>query len=374
MKLPFRTILVPLLCITAFSLLPINDAFACTTLAIKAEDGSVVCGRTMEWGSFDLHSRVAIVPRGHRYTAVTPDGKPGLSWETRYGMVGLDILRKDYLAEGMNERGLVASSLFHPGFAEYQPYDPASAEISMGVGYLVNYILSLFSGVDEVRDGLKAVRVVPVPEAALGGIPAPMHVMVTEASGRSIVIEYLQGVLTVFDNPLRVMTNAPSFDWHMTNVRNYLGFSAFPLPTRNIEGIRFAPLGAGSGLAGIPGDFTPPSRFVRAVVFSQLARKTPDGTEAVYEMFRILDGFNLPLGASEGSAEERARLQGMRSSTIWTSAADSRSLRLYFHTQHNRRVRMVDLSRIDFSSGGGIEHLPMDRKPEQDVEDLTPGS
>lgn len=364
----------PLLAVAAYSLLAPVSGFPCTTLAIQAEDGAVVCGRTMEWGTFDLRSRVAIVPRGHRYVARTPDQKPGLAWDTLYGVVGLDILEKDYLAEGLNEKGLVASSLFHPGYAEYQPYDPDKAETSMGVGYLVNYVLSRFATVEEVRAGLKDVRVVPVPEAALGGIPAPMHVMVTEPSGASIVVEYLKGELKVFDNPLRVMTNAPAFDWHMTNLRNYLGYSALPLPPRDIEGIRFAPLGAGSGLFGVPGDYTPPSRFVRAVIFSQVARKTPDGQEAAYEMLRILDSFNLPLGASADTAEDRARLKGMRSSTIWTSVADSRNLLLYFHTQHNRRVRMVDLKRIDFSSGGGIVHLRMDRSPSQDIEDLTPTS
>lgn len=50
---------------------------ACTGITLKAIDGSVVYGRTMEWGSFDLLSRVVIVPRGHRFTGLTPDQKPG---------------------------------------------------------------------------------------------------------------------------------------------------------------------------------------------------------------------------------------------------------------------------------------------------------
>lgn len=95
-----------------------------------------------------------------------------------------------------------------------------------------------------------------------------------------------------------MLTNAPSFDWHMTNLRNYINLSPVALPTKKIEELDFAPIGAGSGFLGTPGDYTPPSRFVRAVAYTQTARKTPDGEEAVYEVFRILDNFNLPLGSA----------------------------------------------------------------------------
>ena len=96
-----------------------GGAFACTTICLTATDGAVVCGRTMEWGTFDLNSRVAIVPRGHEFVAQTPDGKKGVTWQTRYGVVALDALDTDYLFDGVNEKGLVVTSLFHPGFAEY---------------------------------------------------------------------------------------------------------------------------------------------------------------------------------------------------------------------------------------------------------------
>jgi choloylglycine hydrolase len=134
--------------------------------------------------------------------------------------------------------------------------------------------------------------------------------------------------------------------------------------------IDFRPLGAGSGMIGLPGDFTPPSRFVRAVAFSATARPTADGGETVHEAFRILDNFNVPLGAAEGSGLTEATA-GMRSATLWTSAVDTRTLRLYYHTQHNRRVRMLDLAKIDFGALPGIVHIPLDREKAQDIEELT---
>src|SRR5271169_2287232 len=346
-----------------------QSVLACTGITLKAADGSIVFGRTLEWGSFDLKSRLAVIPRGYKYETHMPDGKAGLSWQGKYGVIGIDAVGKDVVVEGMNEKGLAVGLFYHPGFAEFQKYDPAQAAQSMGPTDVGQYLLTNFASVDEVRNGLAAVRVVPVVEPALG-FAAPVHFIVTEPSGKAVVIEFLEGVLKVFDAPLGVITNSPSYDWHQTNLRNYINLSPVALPGKKIEDLNFKPLGGGSGMIGLPGDFTPPSRFVRAVAFSKTARPTPTGDETIYEIFRVLDNFNVPLGASEGSGEDKT--QGMRSSTIWTSASDTNDKVFYYHTQHNRRVRMVDLKKIDFGSFGDIKRLPLDKVNAQDIEDVTP--
>ena len=350
-----------------------GTASACTGIVLMADDGAAVYGRTQEWGAFDLNSRLVVVPRGYELKGHTPDGKPGHRWKARYGVVALDATEQDYAIDGMNEKGLVVGTLYLPGFAEFQPYDPAQANISMGPLDLANFVLTQFATVDEVREGLKRIHVVPVPEPALGGIPAPVHLMVVDQSGETIVVQYLKGELKIFDNPLRVITNSPSFDWHMTNLRNYINLSAVALPAKKIEDLDFAPIGAGTGFLGIPGDYTPPSRFVRAVAYTQTARKTPDGDETVYEALRIMDNFNLPLGSAEGPDSDPELLKGMRSSTIWTIAADTRNLKYYYHTQHNRRLRMVDLKKIDFSPKKlEVKRYPLDKQKSQDIDDVTP--
>jgi len=347
-----------------------TPASACTGIRLTAEDGTTVYGRSMEWGTFDLNSRVAIIPRGYSFTGLTPDGYNGKQWKAKYGVVGLDMLEKDVLSDGMNERGLTAGLFYHPGFADYMEYDKGEANNTITAVDVISYIITQFSTIDEVRHGMQDVRLVAVVEEALG-IPVLAHWMVTEPSGKTIVIEYLDGELHIFDNPLGVITNAPAFDWHVTNLRNYLNLSAVALPTKSIELMDFSPIGAGSGMIGLPGDFTPPSRFVRAVAWTQTARPVPNSGEAVYELFRILDNFNLPLGAAEGSDSEHTDLAGMRSSTIWTTAWDLSAKTLYFHTQHNRRVRMVDVARLDFT-GESIRHIQLDENKQQDIKDLTP--
>jgi choloylglycine hydrolase len=348
-----------------------QPASACTSFALIAQDGALVYGRTMEWGAFDLKSRVVITPRGTAFTGTTPDGKPGLRWTGKLGFVGLDMVGQDYIGDGMNEAGLVVGVLYFPGFAQFQPYDPARASNALSSLQLAAWMLSQFSSVEQVRTELPKIVAVAIPIPELNNQPAPMHFAVMDASGKAIVIEYTKDGLRIFDNPLHVMTNAPTFDWHMTNLRQYVGLSAFGRPAQTIGGVTITPTGAGSGFIGLPGDFTPPSRFVRAVAFTQTARKTVDGPETVYEALRILDTFNVPLPVAGSPDIDPAQQTDMRSSTIWSSVADTRSLVYYYHTQNNRQVRRIDLKAIDFAAPG-VRRFPMERTRSQAYEDVTP--
>lgn len=94
-----------------------GPANACTGITLKAQDGAVVFGRTLEWGAFDLHSRLVIVPRGHAFKALMPDGNAGNTWTASYGAVGLDAVEKDFIVDGMNEKGLSVNVFYHPGYA-----------------------------------------------------------------------------------------------------------------------------------------------------------------------------------------------------------------------------------------------------------------
>lgn len=346
----------------------------CTGITLTAENGDVVYGRTLEWGAFDIDSQVMIVPRGHTLTATMEDGDPGMKWETKHGFVGINGLSKTIALDGLNEKGLAVGAFYHPGFASYQCFDPATRDKSLGPLDIANYLLSQFATMEEARDGIRDVRVVPVFEEALENEAAPpLHLIVTDKSQptAAIVIEYLDGELTIFDAPLGVLTNSPTYDWHITNLRNYVNLSAVDIPTKNVNEIDFSPLGAGSGMLGLPGDFTPPSRFIRAVAFSATARATTTGKETMYEIFRILDNFNVPPHAVEGSNIDDGNTSDLRSATLWTTVIDTKNLILYYHTMHNRRVRMLDLTAIDFKGLENVTFLPLDEEKDQDIKTVV---
>jgi choloylglycine hydrolase len=142
MNRPGRTLrLICSLLVTAlFAQGTASSAFACTAFTFKAQDGSAIYGRTMEWGASDLKSEMVFVPRGLNFSAALDGGKVGATWQNRYGFVGINAEGLPYAADGMNEAGLTVGALFFPGFAEYQ--QPAAEQQSKTVGIvdLVNYL------------------------------------------------------------------------------------------------------------------------------------------------------------------------------------------------------------------------------------------
>ncbi|MEL7117539.1 MAG: linear amide C-N hydrolase [Pseudomonadota bacterium] len=183
------------------------------------------------------------------------------------------------------------------------------------------------------------------------------------------MIEFLDGEITVFDAPLGVMTNAPTYDWHLTNLRNYVNLSPVAVAPVELSAEDLKPLGVGSGMIGLPGDFTPPSRFVRAIAFTQTARETADGKDTAMELFRILDNFNLPLPVL--GPDEAGDLTGMVSATQWTTALDVTNRQFHFHSAQNRRIQHIDLTTLDFAGLEGIAYLPLNSADGQDMMTLT---
>lgn len=345
---------------------------ACTRITLKGEDGTVVTGRTMEWGAFDIEPDSVVIPRGISLTATEmPDGKKGATWKTKYGVVAVTMLHKDAYADALNEKGLSASALYMPGFAKYEDYDPAMADKSIGPLDVVAWITTQFDTIDQVRKAIDAIKVAPTVEQSLGFSP-PMHYIVTDSTGASIVIEYLEGALKIYDAPLGVMTNSPSYDWHMTNLRNYMNLRAVGWPEVSNSQIDLTPIGSGSGMLGLPGDFTPPSRFVRAVALSQTARKTTGGFDTVREVFQIMDSFNVPLPLADNEIG-KGLSPACCSDTQYTVVADTKNMILYYHTDTARIVRKIDLKQIDFSAGDGKVKKQALRIGEEDaIKDVTP--
>lgn len=271
--------------------------------------------------------------------------------------------------DGLNERGLYVGVYYLPGFAEYAPYRSEEKDHSLSVGDWMQWLLSSFSTVEEALEHLDDVRVVHVENPEFGGAPLPFHAKIADASGNGRVIEFVDGGrVAVYEPYLGVITNSPTYDWHLTNQRNYLGLDIVPRAEMTLGGQRLGPLGGGSGLLGMPGDFTPPSRFVRAAAFTASCRPLPNGMEAVFEAFRILDNFNIPLGAQvpAGSLPE-----GVVSATQITTASDLRERKFYYHTMWNRQVRMIDLAAIDFAT---VEEQVINDDPDhrQSVKRLAP--
>lgn len=342
---------------------------ACTSIVIKTIDGSPIYGRTMEWGAFDLHTELVLVPRQLSFTSELGNGKKGMTWKNRYGFVAMNAVKKPFVTDGMNETGLTLGVLYFPEFAQYQNFKAGKESSTMNNVDLSAYILGQFKTVEEIKEAIPKLRVIYNEDIVKTfGAPAPLHLVATDSAGESIVIEYVGGKLHIYDNTLGVMTNAPSYDWQVLNLRNYPQLRAFGgHADKNIKGVSLKPFGAGSGMLGLPGDVTPPSRFVRAVAFTSTTIPPENIKAGINEASRILNNFDIPRGlVREGASPEDYHLNF----TQWSTIGDIKNKRYYWWTEFNRRMRVVDLKEINFV-GNKITSIPLDEIRTEDIKDLT---
>ena len=118
-------------------------------------------------------------------------------------------------------------------------------------------------------------------------------------------------------------------------------------------------------MLGLPGDFPPPSRFVRAAFFRNTAPQGPDGFSTVTQCFHILNNFDIPIGIEHPLGEA----PDIPSATQWTSAIDLTNGRVYYKTMYNNTIRCIDLAGIDFGKVAYQVH-PLDRQKQQPIEHI----
>ena len=278
---------------------------ACTGITLKSRKGETVVARTIEWGGSNLESRYVVVPRGHSERSYTPDGQNGMLFTARYGYVGLAVEQKEFVVEGINEAGLSAGLFYFPGYGEYEEYDKGKRSNSISDFQLVSWLLGRCATVEEVKDAVAGVHVVNIDPRA-----STVHWRFVDTTGRQLVLEITGRKVHFYENKLGVLTNSPGFEWHLTNLNNYVNLR--------------------------PG-VTRPHR---------LAPQKPTVVETVLQCFQILNNFDIPIGIE--TLEENTPTD-IPSATQWTSATDVGNRIVYFRTMYDSTIRSIDLRAIDFA-------------------------
>ncbi len=247
-------------------------------------------------------------------------------WITAYGFIGQTLLGTCVINDGVNTEGLYAGMLALPGFTQYPEYNPADERPEMGVMELATYALGTVANVSELLDVDKMTG--KLIEVQIVGNAAEIdeqftgfagHFTFHDKKGDSLVVEFVKGqthfyshragestiveiidVLpkyrAVYNNTEgAVLTNAPTYSWHlkMCSTRQYSKF--FDGNTNKKWNGAFM---NGSGLVGLPGDFTPPSRFARATTLARLFPKPMTQDDAMFASYTVLQSVIVPPGVN----------------------------------------------------------------------------
>ncbi len=314
-----------------------TPAIACTGVTLHARDGGTVSARTIDWAESATNNIYTVVPRGYVSRSLLPDGtQNGMTFVAKYGFVGLGPERPEFVVDGINEAGLNAGLFYFPDYGEYQKYDEAARNTSVADLQVVSWILSNFATIDEVRNNINNIRVINIyPNSSTA------HWRITEASGRVVVMEIINGEPVFHEDEIGVIANAPRFDWQLTNLNNYVNLRADTAKPLKLGPDTLTSFSGGTGLLGLPGDFSSPSRFVRAAFLGNFAPQQPSTESTVPIAFHILNNLDVPIFDTKTN---------MPSATQWTIATDLKNKIIYYHTMYNRTIRKIDMNAINFET------------------------
>jgi choloylglycine hydrolase len=298
------------------------------------EGNVVITGRSMDWGE-DMRSNLWVFPRGMERDGAS--GKNTVRWTSRYGSLGISAYDAG-IADGMNERGLVMNGLY---LAE-SDYGPPDRRPTMSVLVAGQYLLDRFATVAEAVHELRGEAFRLLAPNLPNGRAATVHVSLSDPSGDSAVLQWLDGKLNVHHGrEFRVMTNSPPFDEQLAIEKYWKG----------VDPLTF-----------LPGSINAADRFARAsflisAIPTRLDPNTisavPGGTyerQAAASVLGVVRAVSVPLGIAHPTKPNL-------SSTLWRSIHDHKERVVYFDAATSPNTFWVPLPELDFSQGAPVKRL-----------------
>lgn len=328
------------------------EGYGCTDFVIESKDKTFVNGRSLEF-AMDLETQLKVFPRGMQFSSKSPNKKKGIEWTSKYGYLSAAIFDSNLTLDGLNEKGLSFGFLWLPG-TEYMEASSHQSKKALDFADLGNWILGNFSTISELKKELSRVFIWGHSVPPLSGTP-PVHVAVHDRLGNHLVIEFIKGEMKVYDNPNTVLTNYPPFDWQLMNLQNYIGLNSLNAPPVVLKGEALNGVGQGSGFLGMPGDWTPPSRFVRMTTWLRFAQVPADRLEGVNLAEHLLNAVDIPLGGIKAT-------NGDQDYTQWIVIKDLTNREFYFRSYRDLGLKFIDLKKLDFSSGRPQKSIPITQK------------
>lgn len=311
----------------------------CTAATYKTKDHYF--GRNLDY-EFSYGESVAVTPRNYPFRFRRMGQR-----NSHYAMIGMAFVQ-DYplYYDATNEKGLSMAGLNFPGNADYKSEAPGKDNVSPFE--FIPWILCQCATVAEARVLLGRMNMLDEPFSPQMPL-SPLHWMISDRD-ESIVVESVKEGLKVYDDPVGVMTNNPPFDYHMTNLANYMNVTRDIAVSRFAEGYPLEAFSRGMGGIGLPGDLSSASRFVK-VAFTRLNSLSGDSeSESVSQFFHIL--------ASVAQQRGCCRVPDGFEYTIYSSCCNTDKGIYYYTTYENSQLTAVDMHREDLD-GSALVAYPL---------------
>lgn len=292
-------------------------------------------GRNLDL-EYNFGEKVVITPRDYLFEL-----KNGSKLKTKYAIMGMATVVNNYplYADAVNEKGLCIAGLYFPGNAVYNK--EIEQNINIASFELIPWVLGNFSKISELKKELNNLNIIDAKFNE--NLPAAqLHWMISDED-ESIVLEQVEDGLKIYDNPFGVLTNNPPFDYHKINISNYMNLSCKYPENRFTDKIDLDVFGQGISMIGLPGDVTPPARFVRAAFNKSNSVECNNENEEISQFFHILDS----VAMIKGTVLTKENKLDM---TTYSSCINASKGIYYFKTYYNNQINAVKFNENNINS------------------------
>lgn len=270
--------------------------------------------------------------------------------DSHFAMIGMAYVSENYplYYEATNEKGLSMAGLHFPENAVYFP--PVHGKDNITPYEFIPWILGQCKNLEQARRLLENINLVNINFSEKLPL-SPLHWIIADKSG-AVTVESVADGLNAYENPVGILTNNPTFDFHMKNLANYSNLTAdepdspFPVSFRS----------HGMGAVGLTGDYSSVSRFIKAsFVKNNLVCGKNEG-ENIGQFFRILGSVEIPKGC--------VHFDGKMTETVYSCCCDTDRGIYYYKTSGNSRISAVDMRKENLG-GKALVSYPLNKK--QDI-------
>lgn len=266
--------------------------------------------------------------------------------ENHYSIIGMSTIINNYplFYDATNEYGLSMAGLNFVGNAVY--HEAEYGKKNLCTFELIPYLLATCKTVEEAMITLEGLNIISTPFNE--STPNAMLHWIIADRVESMTIESMTDGIRIYRNPLGVLTNNPPFDYHLTNLNNYLNLTADEPKNRFSKNVELEPYSRGMGAMGMPGDLSSSSRFIRATFAKSNSPKMKTEERSVAQTFHILGAVEMCDGSVRvGKKNER---------TQYTCCINMNEGIYYYRTYENSRIIAIKMRSENLDSARLIRY------------------
>ena len=305
----------------------------CTAATYKTKD--FYFGRTLDY-EFSYGDEITITPRNFPFRFIEKE-----TMTSHYAMIGMAHVAENcpLYYDAVNEKGLGMAGLNFVGNAVY--HEKIKDKDNITTFEFIPWILGQCSTVKEARTLMEKINLLNTPFS--DKLPlAQLHWIIADREA-CITVESVADGMKIYDNPIGVLTNNPSFDKQMFSLNNYMNISPKSPENQFAKNLSLQQYSRGMGAIGLPGDLSSQSRFVRVAFVKMNSVSGDSETESVSQFFHILNSVDQQRGCCELDNEKYEI-------TIYTSCCNADKGIYYYTSYDNHQITAVDMNKENLNS------------------------